>query len=168
MEGGPNRRSEQSIAASGVGGLVFFGTTSPLDTDKIQVAIDAGSTVVIAGRAGYAAEPQTKLLVGGLEVDLDARRATYRGRDVRLTEQELRILSALARYPGRALSYDELSIAAWSSNSFGHTDPIRSAIKRLRRKLEIVRADSEIQAARGYGFRLVHGLPTDQRRQASS
>jgi DNA-binding response OmpR family regulator len=145
--------------------IVILSDKSVFDTDRIRAALEEGSVVLIAHSTGSSGRldltidesidvPPTLMVVGRLELDLDARWARSEGQDLHLTEQELRILNALARRPGKAISFDELALAAWNVKTFGHSDAIRSAIKRMRRKLARVNAGIDLESVRGFGFRL--------------
>lgn len=138
--------------------VILFDESTLPDLDHLRAAVQGGAVVVIAGSqsAGVSASGGACDVVqaGDLAVDLGARRARCRGHDVPLTDREVRILHALARRPGRALSFDDLSSAGWGVKTFGHSDTVRSAIKRLRRKLSHAEAGVTIEAVRGFGFRL--------------
>jgi DNA-binding response OmpR family regulator len=102
-----------------------------------------------------ATEHGRPLLVGGLETDLDNHLARWRGREVPLTELQLKLLACLAAEPGRARTFAELYGAAWDGRFLGHRQPVQAAVKRLRKKLAHEAPAVRIEAVRGVGFRLV-------------
>jgi two-component system OmpR family response regulator len=74
------------------------------------------------------------LSVGGVEVDLDARRVTRGEQDLGLTAHEFNVLAWLAERPGRAISRQELAEHALGTE--GVTDrTVDSHVSRVRQKL---------------------------------
>jgi hypothetical protein len=79
-------------------------------------------------------------------------------RELPVTERELAILAVLSEESGRARTFAEL--AGPGGDKWLDKERVRSAIRRLRRKLKVAGAEARIESARGYGFRLVYG-PND-------
>ena len=75
-------------------------------------------------------------VLGDLTVDFASRTASLNDRRADLTETEFRLLRELAANPGRVLSYSQLMRRVWTTDSPNPAGPVRSAVKRLRRKLE--------------------------------
>lgn len=123
----------------------------------VRIAADR-STVLVDGTGRPAAGPTPPksglLTAGDLTIDMTSHEVRWRSHVVELTEQELKILAALAR-DSRALSYAELAEAAWGTSYLGDPDFIRSAVKRLRRKFAALNSSVVIASVRGFGFRLV-------------
>ncbi len=71
-----------------------------------------------------------------LTIDLERRKVTQGGRDVRLTPTEFAILEILARHAGRPVSFDELIAAVWKGAPATSNDAVRVHVGALRRKLE--------------------------------
>ena len=59
----------------------------------------------------------------------------WRGAAVPLTEQEFRLLSALASHPGAVLRYADLIRQGWNNNEDVDVSRLRVAIARIRKKL---------------------------------
>jgi DNA-binding response OmpR family regulator len=93
-------------------------------------------------------------LADGLSVDSSARRATWRGVELALTPQEFDILATLVAEPGRAVPFNELLERVWGTEGHTDVDILRSAVKRLRRKLAVTGVLIPIEAVRGFGFRM--------------
>jgi len=89
--------------------------------------------------------------VGGLEVDLRARRATLDGRPLALTTRELDLLALLASDAGAAFSRERIYEEVWGSRWFGSPKAIDVHVAALRRKLG---DPGWIETVRGLGFRL--------------
>jgi len=71
-----------------------------------------------------------------LTIDLERRKVTQGGRDVRLTPTEFAILEILARHAGRPVSFDELIASVWKGAPATSNDAVRVHVGALRRKLE--------------------------------
>jgi DNA-binding response OmpR family regulator len=110
---------------------------------------------------GQVPGPGPIVRVGDLEIDRDQRAASGPGGRLALTDQEVDLLLALAEAPGRRLAFRELDQRVWGDRHRRDTQRIRSAVKRLRRKLADAEAPCAVQAVRGYGFRLVLRRPDD-------
>ena len=142
---------------------------SEADVAAINGSLLAGDVVLVApskravgrwlsGRLHDVADPlhpDARIVVGDLQVDLRSWRASREGVEIDLTPQELRVLAVLAGDAGRAWSFEDLMQAAWGRPSLGDTSAIRSAIRRLRRKLRRSATIVRIESVRGYGFRLM-------------
>jgi two-component system, OmpR family, response regulator MtrA len=147
--------------------IVFLGE-SDVDVQRIREALRFGSVVVIAptplrmgnslgtmsGTAENASRNNVHLQVDELHIDLAGHRAQWMGRALDLTEHELQVLGALARRRGRAFSFSELFEEVWQLPDYGHYDAIRSAVKRLRRKLRSAGVTIQLESVRGFGYRL--------------
>jgi DNA-binding response OmpR family regulator len=93
------------------------------------------------------------LVAGPLLVDLAGREVTALGRRVYLSAREFDLLATLALEAGRVWSFAELTARVWQLPYLGDSDPVTSAIKRLRKRLAPVR-DVEVASVRGVGYRL--------------
>ena len=73
---------------------------------------------------------------GGLRIDLAERRVTRAGTEVKLTPREYKLLSELAKYPGRVLTHDVLLRAVWGPSYTHQHHYLRVYMAQLRHKLE--------------------------------
>jgi DNA-binding winged helix-turn-helix (wHTH) protein len=113
----------------------------------------ASSLPVPDDETTHAAAPSTAA-VGDLRIDLSAHRVQRGERDLPVSERELAILALLSKEPGRVRTFaelDELQGGRW----LGDAERVRSAVKRLRKKLATAGAEAKIESVRGFGFRLV-------------
>jgi DNA-binding response OmpR family regulator len=109
------------------------------DYQHLDALLSAGVIVVLLpGPQGNVPRPPgvepAPSAIGTLKVDLGSHRVFLGDREVRVSEGELRILGLLSSRPGSALSFAELAAPegqAW----LGDKEGVRSAIKRLRKKL---------------------------------
>ena len=121
--------------------------------DAIARALDAGAAdylvkpfaptelaarIRAALRKGAAAgppPPEEPYVRGDLTIDYAGREVTVGGRPVRLTDLEYRLLAELSVHAGRVLTYEQLLQRVWGPARAGDPRPLRSAVKKLRRKL---------------------------------
>ena len=112
------------------------------------------TTPAVTGSIPMIAPPTLNPLVAGpLFVDLAGREVTALGRRVYLSAREFDLLATLALEAGRVWSFAELTARVWQLPYLGDSDPVTSAVKRLRKRLAPVR-DVEVASVRGVGYRL--------------
>lgn len=96
------------------------------------------------------------IVVGPLEIDLAARRATVHARPLDLTRKEFDLLAALGGHVGRAFSREQLLREVWRSTSdWQDIGTVTEHIRRLRAKVAEAGGDDLIETLRGVGYRLV-------------
>ncbi len=89
-----------------------------------------------------------------LVIDLDRHLVTIDGEPVELRPVEFRLLSVLARHPGRVLPHNYLLREVWGPKRKGRIHSLRLYISYLRRKIEPNPAEpSLILSERGVGYR---------------
>ena len=76
------------------------------------------------------------VVIGGLTVDFTRHRVLVDGSDAELTQSEFRIVALLAQYAGMVITYDEMMVRLWGSNSTGGNQILRVNMTNIRRKLE--------------------------------
>ena len=74
-------------------------------------------------------------VIGDLVVDYPQRRVTLAGLPVELTSLEYRLLAALSANAGRLMTHEQLLQRVWGQDNSGGSGPVRTYVKRLRRKL---------------------------------
>jgi two-component system, OmpR family, response regulator RegX3 len=116
-------------------------------------------------RRGPASRDQDDdLVVRDLRIEIAARRAWLRERELELTRKEFDLLVRLARDAGRVVTRESLMSDVWDMNWFGSTKTLDVHIGWLRRKLgEDPAGPTYIHTVRGVGFRLVE--PEEQSRK---
>jgi DNA-binding response OmpR family regulator len=102
-------------------------------------------------------EAEGRLVIGGLVVDLEGRRALVDGREVRLARKEFDCLAFLARSPGRVRRKEDIMRAVWGRDDPAGRRTVDSAISRLRRKLEAAGAGVRVLNSWGSGYSLLPG-----------
>ncbi len=93
---------------------------------------------------------------GELSVDPAGMVVVHRGREVRLTPTELRLLLELARRPGQVFTRALLLERVWDYAYLGDSRLVDVCVQRLRAKVEDDPAEPVlIQTVRGAGYKLV-------------
>jgi two-component system KDP operon response regulator KdpE len=81
-------------------------------------------------------EQQPVLVCGGLVVDLQQRRVTVEGDEVKLTPTEYEIIKMMMQHAGKVITHKQLLKAVWGNAYQQDTHYIRVYIGQLRRKIE--------------------------------
>jgi len=105
----------------------------PFSAQELVARVEA---VLRRVRLAEAQPRQSMLVVGDLEIDFNARRVTARGREVRLSPTEYRLLTCLSARPGIALTHQYLLETVWGPAYREEHEILRIALWRLRQKLE--------------------------------
>jgi two-component system, OmpR family, response regulator len=95
---------------------------------------------------------ETVLRVGDLELDLLARRARRRGRDISLLPREFRLLEFLVRNQGHVVTRAMLLQHVWDIHFDPMTNIIDVYVSRIRRKVDSNDDHPLLQTIRGVGF----------------
>ena len=97
-------------------------------------------------------------MLGDLAIDYEKRRVTVASRPVRLTATEYGLLRALSLNAGGVTTYDALWRQVWGEHGPSSAQPVRTAVKKLRRKLgDRARKPTYIFTERGVGYRMPAG-----------
>ena len=93
---------------------------------------------------------------GRIQVQFGSHQVQVDGQPVELTPTEYRLLTALVRHPGQALSAGQLVEQAWNDPLQVGPERVKFSVMRLRRKLgQRSGAREPIEAVRGFGYRYV-------------
>jgi two-component system, OmpR family, response regulator len=104
------------------------------------------------GRRVDRARGASVLRVGDLTVDLQARRASRGGREIRLQHRELLLLACLMRHAGQAVTRAMLLETAWNYEFEPRGNIIDMHVHRLRRKVDHGFAYPLIHTVSGAGY----------------
>jgi DNA-binding response OmpR family regulator len=95
-----------------------------------------------------------RLKAGDVTVEVAARRAWLKERELTLTRKEFDLLARLVRSAGHVVTREDLMSDVWDENWFGSTKTLDVHMTALRRKLgEGSAGPRRIQTVRGVGFR---------------
>ncbi|MBX0330663.1 response regulator transcription factor [Oscillochloris sp. ZM17-4] len=98
------------------------------------------------------------LIFGALSIDPERREVQRGDLLVELTPREFDLLYALASYPGRVFTREELLQRVWGPDFAGIDRVVDVHVGTLRRKLEDDQAESSfVQTVRGVGYKFVGG-----------
>ncbi len=122
----------------------------PYTTEQLEARIRA-----VLRRSAAGSAPRALLTVGGLEIDVPARRTRLDGREVELTPKEFDLLVHLAERQGEVVSKRELLAQVWQQAYGGSDKTVDVHLSWLRRKLgESAAAPRYLVSVRGVGVRL--------------
>jgi len=129
--------------------------TKPFSARELAVRVKA-----VLRRCKAGTRQAAVLSEGPVEIDLEALVFTYFGERLELTRQEFAIMQALAGHPARTFTRDDL-IRRMNDGEHAVTDrTVDAAVKRLRRKLEVVRPDYDpIKTVYGLGYKFNAARP---------
>ncbi|MDX2309050.1 MAG: response regulator [Hyphomicrobium sp.] len=102
--------------------------------------------------ASVQAGEETRLAIGGLEIDVLAHRAKRDGETLKLTPKEFDLLSIMVRNAGRVVTHRQLLTAVWGPAHVEDLQYLRVFVGQLRQKLG--RYGEMIQTEPGVGYRL--------------
>jgi len=105
------------------------------------------------GRRGSAVR-SSRLVLGALSLDFDARRATAAAREVPVTQREWDILRTLADAQGRVVAFHVILERVWGDVTEGARASLEVMVSRLRKKLDDAAGRPIIRTARGLGYSL--------------
>lgn len=103
-------------------------------------------------------DPEVNLVVRMADVVLDLahRRVTKGGQVVHLTPTEFKLLTTLARHPGKVITHRSLLVEVWGKAYERETHYLRVYMKQLREKLETDPSNPRhLVTELGVGYRLV-------------
>lgn len=87
------------------------------------------------------AEPGTmaagRIERGDICIDVDQRRVTRQGEEIRLTPKEFELLVYFAQHPGRVLTHRTVLRAIWGPNAVNQPEHLRVLVAALRKKVEV-------------------------------
>jgi DNA-binding response OmpR family regulator len=123
----------------------------PYTTDQIEARIRA----VLRRAGGGGGGRRAPLVVGGLEIDVPARRTRLDGVELDLTPREFELLRHLAERAGEVVTKRQLLTEVWQQAWGGSDKTVDVHLSWLRRKLgETATAPRYLHTMRGVGVRL--------------
>ena len=132
--------------------------TKPFGTDELLARVRAAirHTRTVSGNDEIA--QKGTYTVGDLVVDFNKHQALVRGKNVRLTLSEFRIVALLAKYAGKVLTYDFIIKELWRPPAGGDNQIPRVHMPNIRRKIEENPAEPRYLFTEvGVGYRMAEG-----------
>lgn len=134
--------------------------TKPFSPRELLARVRAVLRRSGAGSGGE--DGPAEIQAGDLRIDTARHEVRLRGRPVALTPKEFRLLSALARAPGRVFTRAELLTRAFGADYDGLERTVDVHLMNLRRKIEPDPArPTYIQTVYGVGYRFGGGPDVD-------
>ena len=121
--------TSEKVAALDLGADDYV--VKPFDTDELLARVRTALR-----HRDRTANGEAKLKIGPVEIDLDARRVSRSGCEVKLTRKEYALLTELARFPDRVVTHSHLLRAVWGQAHLQDVEYLRVAMRGLRMKLE--------------------------------
>lgn len=104
---------------------------------------------------GGAVQKDSMITTGGLSLDLEAKKVTVDGEEVRLTATEYKIIEYLMINMDKTLSSNQIYENVWNENAFSTEKTVTVHIRRIREKIEIdTKNPKYIKVVWGIGYRI--------------
>jgi len=102
-------------------------------------------------------ETEEPLVCGQLSLNPVSGQVTYKGKDIKLTNTERRILQHLMRNYGHVVTYTSLAEAVWGADYPDAANSLKVYVRRLREKIEESPGDPKlILTSSGIGYSLAN------------
>jgi len=92
------------------------------------------------------------LIYNDLKLNLSNGSVTYKGKVAELTKNEIKIITCLYKYKGKIVSRDDLMDFMWNADVFVDDNNLSVNVARLRKKLEGLGMQKNIETRRGLGY----------------
>jgi DNA-binding response OmpR family regulator len=126
-------KAETAHKVQGLGAGADDYVTKPFAVAELVARVQA----VLRRHGATADRPPRTYEADGLRIDFDAHRVTRDGEEVPLSPLEFRLVERMVAHPGRVHTSVELLRTVWGPGYGDADDALRTAIARLRRKIEI-------------------------------
>lgn len=95
------------------------------------------------------------IIHGNLTIDCRKKCITYNSSEIRFQPKEYALLEFLIKHKGSYYTSDKLIALLWSDEEAPSRDAVTSCVKRIRRKLEQVGANTLIKNSHSFGYGIV-------------
>jgi len=149
-------RSEEELKVAALDAGADDYVTKPFGQEELLARVRAflRRSYAVANAADL---PSTKLRIGELLIDLEARRVFIDEEDLHLTRIEYAILAELARKPGAIVTHNELIANVWGPEYRGSNHYLHNYLGRLRKKLGAYAGILETVPGMGYHLQVKVG-----------
>lgn len=104
---------------------------------------------------GSVVKKENVITTGGLSIDLEAKKVTVDGEEVRLTATEYKIMEYMMINMDKTLSSNQIYENVWNENAFSTEKTVTVHIRRIREKIEIdTKNPKYIKVVWGIGYRI--------------
>jgi len=126
--------------------------TKPFGSRELLARVRAALRHVHRDDAGRVV---SKCSVGELDIDLESRRVTMAGCEIRLTRTQFKLLSVLAKHAGKVLTHRQLLQETWGRDHATESHYLRVFMGQLRNRLELDPTHPKyLMTEHGVGYRL--------------
>ena len=149
-------RESDKVAALDAGADDYI--TKPFGTSELLARIRTAMRHTRANSASSSVMKTGIFTAGGLTIDYNKHHVLVDGENAHLTQNEFRIVSLLANYAGKVLTYDFILKELWGPAASGNNQVLRVHMANIRRKIEKSPADPQyIFTEVGVGYRMIEG-----------
>lgn len=106
--------------------------TKPFGMEELRARIHA---VLRRVALEPASDPQARIRIGDVEIDLTDHRVTVSGKEVHFTPTEYEVLALLATHPGKIMTHEAILTRVWGPEYWDETHYVRTYINQIRKKL---------------------------------
>jgi two-component system KDP operon response regulator KdpE len=106
--------------------------TKPFGMEELRARVQA---VLRRAALNPASDPEARIRVGALEIDLARQTVAVAGEEVHFTPIEFALLRLLASHPGRILTHEAILKQIWGLEYADETHYVRTYINQIRKKL---------------------------------
>lgn len=103
-------------------------------------------------RTASDSKEKNRVVYEGIELDLDIKRCTVDGKEVKLVKKEFEILHCLLSNPSRVLSREEIMQQVWKGEVVVNDRTVDVNITRIRSKIAPYSDHIITRSGYGYGF----------------
>ncbi len=104
---------------------------------------------------GGIAQKPSRVVIGGIVLDDEAKTVTVDGDSVSLTPMEYNILALLMQHPGRVYSSAQIYEQVWNESAMGSESAVAVHIRHLREKIEITPSEPRyLKVVWGLGYKI--------------
>jgi two-component system, OmpR family, response regulator len=144
---------DDRIAGLTVGGDDYV--TKPFSLEELVARLRA---LIRRSSITLAASPDSRIVVGDLELDEESYEVRRAGTSIELTATEFELLRYLMRNPRRVLSKAQILDRVWSYDFGGRASVVELYISYLRKKVDTL-GPSMIHTVRGVGYMIKPAAP---------
>lgn len=106
--------------------------TKPFGMEELRARVQA---VLRRAALSPASDPEARIRVGAVEIDLARHTVAVAGEEVHFTPTEFELLRLLASHPGRILTHEAILKQVWGLEYAGETHYVRTYVNQIRKKL---------------------------------
>lgn len=132
--------------------------TKPFGTSELLARIRTAMRHTRSHSASSTVMQSGIFTAGSLTIDYNKHQVLIDGENAHLTQNEFRIISLLANYAGKVLTYDFILKELWGPAAKGNNQVLRVHMANIRRKIEKNPAEPKyIFTEVGVGYRMIEG-----------